>query len=114
LSYQILRAYSGAQVYAAATSKNSDGPLLASIDVMTRGAAQACLWTIITPVMLVFGLVKGSALADKDELTIARSAKLGMIRQSRALIRIAYGLGKLLWWQKIPLYHIEAQPKSLD
>jgi succinoglycan biosynthesis protein ExoM len=81
----MLRTYSGAQVYAAASVKNAHSPMRTSIDVMTRGAAQAAASGTLVPLLLPFG---------------------GPLWQQR-LLAAASGLGKVMWWRKLPVYHVE-------
>jgi succinoglycan biosynthesis protein ExoM len=90
LSYNVLRAYSGSQAYAAATIKNAARPFRSAANVMLRGALQALLLGLQVVIALPFGRV---------------------VWQQR-LILAAQGLGKLLWWRKLPLYRNEKAPSG--
>lgn len=81
--YQVLRAYSGAQVYTAATVRHSDRPGSRTAGIMLRGVAQAGLGML----RVVPALLRG--------------------RGPDALFMLASGAGKLTWWRKLPLYHVE-------
>jgi succinoglycan biosynthesis protein ExoM len=89
LSYNLMRAYSGAQVYAASVIKNATSPPVKAFDVMARGAIQTVSLLWLPFIML-----------------------LGGVRWQQQLITIASGLGKVLWWHKLPLYHIEKPPPN--
>ena len=81
--YQVLRAFSGAQVYTAASVRHSDTPGRRAAGIMVRGVAQAAL-----------GIARaGPALARG--------------RGTEAAFMLAAGLGKLTWWRKVPLYRME-------
>jgi succinoglycan biosynthesis protein ExoM len=92
LSYHQLRAYSGAQVYAAAAIKNAPSPVAAMVSITLRGVAQS----------VVFG---GLALP----LSIA--AKFGGKALRQRAVQMAFaamaGRGKLTWWRRVGLYHVE-------
>jgi succinoglycan biosynthesis protein ExoM len=88
LSYNVLRAYSGSQAYAAATIKNASNPLLAGSDVMLRGAAQSLVFGVLTLLLL----------------------PLGGARWQTRLIAASASLGKLLWFRKLGLYQAEKAP----
>jgi succinoglycan biosynthesis protein ExoM len=90
LSYNVLRAYSGSQAYAAATIKNAANPFFAGLDVMARGAAQS----------LIYGAL---ALLLRP---------LGGARWQQRLIAASASLGKLLWFRKLGLYHAEKAPNG--
>ncbi len=81
--YQLLRAYSGAQVYTAAAVRHSDGPGRRAAGIMARGTAQAAI-----------GLLRAAPAALRG-------------RGLDAAFMIATGAGKLTWWRTLPLYHIE-------
>ena len=81
--YQLLRAYSGAQVYTAAAIRHSDAPRRRAAGIMGRGAAQAAL-----------GLLRAVPATLRG-------------RGLNAAFMLASGSGKLTWWRKVPLYHIE-------
>jgi len=93
LGYSVLRAYSGAQVYAAATIRNAAAPRRRGLDIMARGVLQT--------------VGSGVALAP-----FAALKALGgdASRYNKALFGASSGLGKLLWWRKVPLYHVEKPP----
>jgi succinoglycan biosynthesis protein ExoM len=86
LGYNVLRAFSGAQAYAAATIRNSAAPARTAADIMLRGAAQ----TVLFAGLLVLQLPLGG--------------------WQRRLMAAAAGLGKVLWWRKLGLYQIERAP----
>jgi succinoglycan biosynthesis protein ExoM len=90
LTYNIWRAYSGSQAYAAATIKNASHPILAGLDVMARGAAQS----------LLFGAL---ALAQRP---------FGGARWQQRLITASASLGKVLWFRKLGLYQAEKAPSG--
>jgi succinoglycan biosynthesis protein ExoM len=88
LWYNLQRAFSGSQAYAAATIKNAPAPWRSGADLMLRGAVQAVL-------------LGGQALI---------LLPLGGARWQQRLILTAQGLGKVFWWSKLRLYHIEKAP----
>jgi succinoglycan biosynthesis protein ExoM len=88
LIYNVLRAFSGSQAYAAATIKNAASPWQAAADVMVRGALQAAVFGALVPVQMPWGRA---------------------IWQRR-LLAASFGLGKVLWWRKLGLYHMEKAP----
>ena len=92
LSYHLLRAYSGAQVYAAAAIKNATSPGSAMFGITTKGVAQA----------LAFG-------AAAIPLSMAGRFGTPALRQRAAHLAFsAYaGWGKLTWWRRVGLYHVE-------
>ncbi len=81
--YQVLRAYSGAQVYTAAAIRHSDAPGRRAAGIMGRGAAQAAIGLL----RAIPAVLRGRGLD--------------------AAFMLASGAGKLTWWRKVPLYHIE-------
>jgi succinoglycan biosynthesis protein ExoM len=85
LRYRLLRAYAGGQAYAAVVVKNSRRPWLSSIDVMARGAIQVAVLTLALPF----------------------SAILGPQAVRRCVLRLTSAAGKVIWWRKIALYHLE-------
>jgi succinoglycan biosynthesis protein ExoM len=95
--YHVLRAFSGAQVYAAATVKNAAHPVRATIGIGLRGLAQAA----------VFG-------AMYVPLGAMRRLRLGGARvervATRAALAAAAGWGKVTWRQRVALYHVERPP----
>ncbi|WP_158746103.1 glycosyltransferase [Acidisphaera sp. L21] len=90
LRYQALRAYSGAQVYTAAAVRHAVRPGRSAADIMGRGAIQA---------------VAGAGALLLTGLT-------GRQRFVRHLLGTASAAGKLFWWRKIPLYHVEKAPQT--
>jgi succinoglycan biosynthesis protein ExoM len=88
--YWLLRAFSGAQAYGAATIKNAAWPWRTAIDVMARGALQAV------------------ALATLAVLELP----LGRARWQPRMLDAALGLGKVLWWRKLGLYQMEKAPAA--
>ena len=81
--YQVLRAYSGAQVYTALAVRHSDTPGRRAAGIMLRGVAQTGLGVLCAVPAIV--------------------RKRGL----DAVFMLAGGAGKLTWWRKLPLYHIE-------
>lgn len=81
--YQVLRAFSGAQVYTAATVRHSTMPARRAAGIMVRGAAQAGLGVAAAAPAILRG------------------------RGLDAAFLLAAGLGKLTWWRKMPLYQME-------
>jgi succinoglycan biosynthesis protein ExoM len=92
LGYHRLRVYSGAQVYSAATLKNAPSRPAALLSIGLRGLVQT----------LAFGI---AAMA----LGLAsRLHQPGLRRQTaRATFAALGGWGKLTWWRRVPLYHVE-------
>jgi succinoglycan biosynthesis protein ExoM len=86
--YNVLRAYSGSQAYAAAMIKNASSPLSSGLNIMLRGAVQATYLCIYALLLLPFGTA----------------------RLQQKIILAAQALGKLLWWRKLHLYHVEKAP----
>jgi succinoglycan biosynthesis protein ExoM len=86
--YNFLRAYSGSQAYAAATIKHAPSPFASAVNIMLRGAVQAIYLTLHALMLLPFGLARAQA----------------------RLILTANALGKVLWWRKLQLYHVEKAP----
>ena len=85
-SYHVLRAYSGAQVYAAATICNADRKLLTTARLALIGLAQAGAWGLLWLPLVLLG----------------RKAPA-----RRALFGLVEGWGKLTWWRRVALYHVE-------
>ena len=85
LRYHRLRAYSGAQVYAAAAIKNAPSQFATFAGITARGVAQTVMFA---PLALVarFG---------------------GPERAARMAFLAAAGWGKLTWWRRVGLYHVE-------
>jgi succinoglycan biosynthesis protein ExoM len=96
LSYHRLRVYSGAQVYGAATVKNASLRWAALLSIGLRGLVQG----------LAFG-VAALALALAGSLRGRRHARAA----THATLMALAGWGKLTWWRRISLYHIE-QPSE--
>jgi succinoglycan biosynthesis protein ExoM len=92
LSYQWLRAYSGAQVYSAALIKNSASRPVAMLNVGLRGLAQAVTYGPAALALAVIGRLSGR----------------GLRRQAIRMAFVAFGgWGKLTWWRRVRLYHAE-------
>jgi succinoglycan biosynthesis protein ExoM len=90
LSYHRLRAYSGAQVYAAAAIKNAPSQFSTMASITARGVAQS----------VVFGpLALASAVAGRFGGGQERAARMAFLA--------AAGWGKLTWWRRVGLYHVE-------
>ena len=92
LLYQLLRTYSGAQVYAAVAMKHAASPSSRALSLTGRGAAQAAI-----------GLLRVVPAALLDVV----SGKFDFSRTVRAGLQVANGMGKLTWWNKVALYHVE-------
>lgn len=89
LRYQVMRAYSGGQVFVAATVRHRPRPLRAAAGLMARGAVQTVLnMAVLLP-------------------TLVGSHGTGRERPVRHVLDAASALGKMTWWRKIPLYHVE-------
>ena len=90
--YQWLRAYSGAQVYSAAIIRNAPSRPAAVLGLALRGLAQA----------VGFGIAA---------IPLALASRLGAASldaaATRAIFGAAGGCGKLTWWRRVPLYHVE-------
>jgi hypothetical protein len=90
--YLVTRAYSGAQVYAAAAVKNTpEMPGLART-LAVKGAIQAAIWAPLA-VVLTLG-PKGLRL--------------------KARVKVALALGKLFWRKRIPLYQMRFSDKGAN
>ncbi|WP_426958443.1 glycosyltransferase family 2 protein [Muricoccus radiodurans] len=106
LGYLVRRAFSGAQVYAAATIRNSASPVRTAASIMARGAAQAVLHVLGAPVLCLIARLRPSRAAAG-----ARGASSGREHCLDAMLsQAAFGLGKLVWWRKIPLYRMGPPP----
>ncbi len=92
LRFQLLREFTGGQVYAALSARHARQPALRLADIMARGAVQ---------VVIGAGNAAGGAV-------LAPFA--GRWRMIRGLLQVSAGAGKLLWWRKLPLYHVEKAP----
>ncbi len=97
LRYQAMRAYSGAQVYTAAFVRHAATPGRSAADIMLRGVVQAVAGTAALAVSGLLRPVTGAA---------------GQQRMVRRLLGTAAAAGKVLWWRKMPLYHVEKAPQS--
>ncbi len=95
LRFHALREFTGAQVYTAASVRHSRIPMIRVADIMARGAVQMALGAA--------GMVLTGTLAPFGGAT-------GRQRFVRQLFITATGAGKLLWFRKIPLYHVEKAP----
>jgi succinoglycan biosynthesis protein ExoM len=92
LRYQWLRAYSGAQVFAAAAVKNARSRPAAVLNIGLRGIAQTIAFGAAALPLALAGRLSGQALRDRA---------IGM-----AFAAIA-GWGKVTWWRRVRLYHVE-------
>ncbi len=97
LRYQAMRAYSGSQVYTAAFVRHAAAPTRSAADIMVRGAVQA--------MANLAGLAVSGALRPL-------TGEAGRQRRVRHLLGTAAAAGKLFWWRKIPLYHVEKAPQA--
>ena len=93
--FHALREFTGAQVYAAASARHARRPPVRLADIMARGALQLAVGA--------GGLLVAGALSPLSGLA-------GRRRLVRHLLTTAAGAGKLLWWRKLPLYHVEKAP----
>ena len=92
LRYHWLRAYSGAQVFAAAAIKNAPSRPAAMLDVGLRGLLQTLLFA---PASLAFAV-------------LGRLGAAGLRQRAVELAFVALGgWGKLNWWRRVGLYHVE-------
>ena len=92
IHYQMMRAFSGGQAFVAATVGNVAGPGREAAIHMVRGTAQV--------------LVNGALLLLNLPLLVLRPEN-GRVRVVRHMLDAASAAGKLFWWCKIPLYHVE-------
>ena len=92
LGYQLLRAYSGGQVFAAATLHHARAPLRRAAGILATGLAQLGAGTLAVLLTALLRLASGPG---------------GQPRLVRHLLRTAAAAGKLTWWRKLPLYHVE-------
>ena len=95
VGFQALRAFTGAQVYTAASARHAARPTLRVADIMARGAVQLAVG--------VAGVMVAGALAPLTGVA-------GQQRLMRQVLTVANGAGKLLWWRKVGLYHVEKAP----
>ncbi|MDX2205231.1 MAG: glycosyltransferase family 2 protein [Hyphomicrobiaceae bacterium] len=93
---QVMRGFSGAQAYAAATIKNSDGSILRGLDIMARGAAQSVAYALLA---LPLAVLAPASPAARERLV-------------QTVLKLAAGLGKVLWWRKLGYYHLEKPQAS--
>jgi succinoglycan biosynthesis protein ExoM len=92
LRYQWLRAYSGAQVFAAAAVKNAHSRPTAVLNIGLRGLAQTIAFgAVALPLALV------ARLSGPDLRTRAINMAFAAIA----------GWGKVTWWRRVRLYHVE-------
>jgi succinoglycan biosynthesis protein ExoM len=97
VSHHIMRAYSGAQAYAAARIKNTGNKVLTGADIMARGAVQ----TVVSCLrMIPLGIM---------ELMGRPGAKMRLRLEVLAMFSAA---GKVMWWRKLKFYQIEKAPVS--
>jgi succinoglycan biosynthesis protein ExoM len=98
LGYQWLRAYSGAQVFAAAAIKNARSRPAAILSIGLRGLAQT--------------LACGAAA-----LPLAVAGRMRAPHLRRKAVNLAFtavaGWGKLTWWRRVHLYHVERTASPL-
>jgi hypothetical protein len=92
LGYQWLRAYSGAQVFAAAAIKNARSRPAAVLSIALRGLAQTIAFGAAALPLAFAARLSGPGLR-------ARAVRM-------ALAAIA-GWGKVTWWRRVRLYHVE-------
>lgn len=92
LGYHKLRAYSGAQVYAAAAIKNAPSRMSAMASITLRGMAQMLVFGALAAPLALFGRRGGAALQRR-----AADMAFGALQ----------GWGKLTWWRRVGLYHVE-------
>lgn len=97
LSNHLMRTYSGAQAYAAATIKNADRPVLAGANIVARGAVQAA--------------AAGLKMLPLAAMETLRGADPGW-RLHREMLAATSALGKMMWWRKLHYYHVERPPVS--
>jgi succinoglycan biosynthesis protein ExoM len=95
LSYHRLRALAGGQILAAAEIRNSASPVREAFVLGAKGLAQ--------------GVVHGGVAA-----LCGFAARLGAGRLARLATRhgfaAAAGWGKVTWWRRVRLYHMERPP----
>ncbi|WP_413204063.1 glycosyltransferase [Rhodospirillum sp. A1_3_36] len=82
--YLLTRAYSGAQVYAAAAVKNTPERAGLALTLAVKGTIQALVWGVLA-LLLTFG-------PGRPRL--------------KARVKVARALGKLFWRKRIPLYQM--------
>jgi succinoglycan biosynthesis protein ExoM len=95
IGYQRLKAYSAGTVYAAVSINNASSKLLAALDIGIRGFIQA----------IMFGTA-GAVLTALSQFGVA-----GLQTRAASLIFAALtGWGKVTWWRRVALYHVEKSP----
>lgn len=95
LRFQAMREFTGAQVYTAISARHASRPVLKAGDIMARGAVQTVLGAA------------GMALAGLSLPLRGAPGRRALVHQ---MIATSAGLGKLFWWRKVPLYHVEKAP----
>ena len=95
LGYQWLRAYSGAQVFAAATVKNTRSRNAALVSLGARGLAQVVLNGLPALILASVAWLGPASLTE---------------RAARLSFSAAAGWGKVMWWRRVRLYHVERPP----
>ncbi|QEO16387.1 glycosyltransferase family 2 protein [Acetobacter vaccinii] len=96
-SYLFLRAFSGGQVFAAATIHNARRPRMTAVSLSLRGAGQCLAGALLVPAYCAKGLVRGRCLTPQ---------------LAHLLFRIAGAAGKCTWFRKVPLYRLEKPSQS--
>lgn len=113
LRHHLKRAFSGAQVYVAATVKNAGRPRLAAMGLMARGFLQAAFWGVASPALLAASLLQRLLGRRKAREGAGRGVGLEEGRFGDALLSgLAFGMGKLLWWRRLALYQRESASRS--
>ncbi|GBQ59591.1 glycosyltransferase family 2 protein [Komagataeibacter swingsii] len=92
LSYQVMRAYSGGQVYAGIYVRHAARPVVRAADIMLRGAVQIIM-ALVRIVILLPRFVSGRLRPDPA--------------MANAVLLLAGAAGKVMWRNRIPLYHME-------
>ena len=95
LGFHVLRELAGAQAYTAISARHAPRPVTRVADIMARGAVQ---------------LVIGGLGTVVSAGAIPFTGPAGQHRFVRQLMTAVGGAGKLLWWRKLPLYHVEKPP----
>ena len=98
LRFVATREFTGAQVYTALSVRHSRVPLVRTADIMARGAVQTVMG--LGGVLLAAVLVPLTGTAGRERLV-------------RQMLGTAAGAGKLFWWRKVPLYHVEKAPAAV-
>ncbi|RFD21497.1 glycosyltransferase family 2 protein [Komagataeibacter melaceti] len=92
LSYQAVRAYSGGQVYAGIYIRHAAHPFVRAADIMLRGAIQVVM-ALIRIMTLLPRFVSDRLQPDPD--------------MANTVLLLAGAAGKIMWRNRIPLYHME-------